>query len=235
MKTKTGIVMELTKSSACLLTNTGEFVKVRINTPSPSIGSIYSGKVINSFLLPKKALIAASLTIFILLNSMIYAYSKPTTSVLVDMDASFSLKLNHWNKIIKISPLNQAGEELLSSVTIKNKELSEGLNLLFTENYYEDNEYLNEDNYEIIVYISDNKRINISNFETNVKEKNMILSVNYESNEKINNEIKHQIMNKERNHNNQNNSQNNSYDNRKSPTNESNGKSNGNKKRKGSE
>lgn len=235
METKTGIVMKLNKYSACLLTNTGEFVKVRINTPSPTIGSIYSAKVINSFPLPKKALIAASLTIFILLNSMIYAYSKPVTSVLVDMNASFSLKLNHWNKIIKISPLNQAGEELLSSVTLKNKELSEGLNLLFTKSYYADNESLNEDNCEIIIYISDNKTINISNFETSVREKNMTLSVNYESSEKINNEIKHHIMNKERNQNNENNSQNNSYDNRKTPSNESDGKNNGHKKGKGSE
>lgn len=235
MKTKTGIVMELNKSSACLLTNTGEFVKVRINTPLPSIGSIYSGKVINSLPLTKKALIAASLTIFILFNSMIYAYSKPVTSVVVDMNASFSIKLNHWNKIIKISPLNQAGEELLSSVAIKNKELSEGLNLLFTKSYYKDNNHLNEDNCEIIIYISDNKTINISNFETSVKEKNMTLSVNYESSEKINNEIKHQIMNKKRNQNNQNNSENNSYNNGKTPSNNSNGNDNGTKKRKGSE
>lgn len=235
MKTKTGIVMELNKSSACLLTNTGEFVKVRINTPSPSIGTIYSGKVINSFFLPKKALIAASLTIFILLNSMIYAYSKPTTSVLVDMDASFSLKLNHWNKIIKISPLNQAGEELLSSVAIKNKELSEGLNLLFIKSYDENNDYLMDDNCEIIIYISDNKTINISNFETSIKERNMSLSVNYENSEKMNNEIKHQMMNKERNQYNQDNPQNDSYDNRIPPSNKSNKNNKGTKKRKGLE
>lgn len=143
--TRTGIVMKLGKNYACIMTDNGEFLKVRIKEHTPKIGAIYTGKVIcrSSFL--RYASVAACAAIIALSLGFFKIYYTASASVVVTINPSVRLGTNRWGIIIKTEGLNEDGKKLLASVKIKNKQLNEGLNLLVKEAVKEN--YVTEDYY----------------------------------------------------------------------------------------
>ena len=173
---KTGLVLKVENNIATLVTNSGEFVEVLAEKNTPKIGETYSGaiKKENNFI-KYLAAVAAMLIIFIGGGGTAYAYYTPTATVLVSINPSIEIKINRFDKIIKVSPKNTDGETLLKSMELKNRNIDEAL-MLVVEQAKKDN-FINE-NYiaegkTISVKISakdSNKSINIDKFEKVVDE-----------------------------------------------------------------
>lgn len=182
MSKNTGIVMELGKSHAIIMTNHGEFLKVASGKNKPQIGEIFTGEAAKSTPFYKYALSAASLAFVLLFGSSAYAYYTPVASIQVDINPSIKLDINRFNRIIKTTPLNEDGERVLSEINIKNKPINAGLNLIVDEakkdNFINEN-YINQGK-AIKVAIENAKQdrdIDLSEFSTYVSKNNLKLTV----------------------------------------------------------
>ena len=173
---KTGLVLNIENNTATLVTSSGEFVKVIASKSKPKIGETYSGAVKkeNNYL-RYLATVAALLIIFIGGGGTAYAYYTPTATVLISINPSIELKINRFDKIIKVSPKNTDGETLLKSVKLKNKNIDEALTLV-VEQAKKDN-FINEDyiaqgkTISVKIYSNNsNKIINIDKFEKTIDE-----------------------------------------------------------------
>lgn len=154
MSKSTGIVMELNKKNAIIMTNCGEFLKVSSGKSAPKVGEIYTGEAVKSTPIYKYALTAASLVFILFFGSSAYAYYTPAASLKVDINPSLSLDINKWNRIIKYHALNSDGEKVLSGINLKYKPLNEGLDLIVDE--------AKKDNFINDNYIKSEKVINVS-------------------------------------------------------------------------
>jgi hypothetical protein len=182
MKNSTGVVMQLEKRHAFIMTNTGEFLKIKVGKQAPSIGEVYSGEIAKKVPIYRYASVAASLLFVLFFGGVSYAYYTPVTSVEVNINPSIELKLNRWERIIKSIPLNDDGVKVLNSLDIKNMPINEGLNLIVEEakkdNFINDN-YI-ESGKVITVSVKENKLdkdINLSNFEEHVKKDNLTVEI----------------------------------------------------------
>lgn len=182
MKSSTGIVMEIHKRQASIMTNNGQFLKVKLGKQIPSVGEIYTGEILVKTPYHKYAAAAASLVFILLSGTVSYAYYTPTASVVVNINPSIELKVNRWDRILKTIPLNDDGKVVLASIDIKNKSLTEGLDLIVDE-AKKDN-FINEDYIQsgktITVSVEkskSNKKPDISRFEEYAKKNNLKVNV----------------------------------------------------------
>lgn len=189
MKRSSGMVMQLKGQHAFIMTNTGEFLKLKLNKNSPKIGEIYTGEVVQDTPFYKYALTAATLAFLVLFGSTAYAYYTPVASVVVNINPSIKLDLNKWNKIIKSTALNDDGKKVLSELKVKNKSLDDGLNSI-VDQAKKDNfinvEYI-ESGKTITIDINSSKQIkdfNLSKFENNIKSGNINLKITTSENNK---------------------------------------------------
>ncbi|MDF2674588.1 MAG: hypothetical protein K0R09_2856 [Clostridiales bacterium] len=150
----TGIVMQTEKRYAFIMTNNGEFLKVKVTNPMPNLGEIYSGEVAKETPFYKYTAAAASLLFVLLSGTASYAYYTPTASVVVDINPSIEIQVNRWDRILTTTALNKDGEKVLASLNIKNKVLSDGLDLIVEE--------AKRDNFINDSYIQSGKAITVS-------------------------------------------------------------------------
>lgn len=171
MLDKTGIVMEIKNKKARILTPSGEFVEVKINGSTPTIGSVYTGTQIRKIPFYKYAAAAACLIISISTGGAAYAYYTPTASITLNTD--LELKLNRWNKIIKALPLNENGKELLSSMNLENRDVNDGLGLIMEKS--------EQNGLEISLDITskEDKLVDLSKFKDSSKKKKLDVKINY--------------------------------------------------------
>jgi len=185
--TKTGIVLQLEKNKAILMTATGEFVKVKITSKAPKAGETYTGKIYKKNNLMKYATAVACLLLIFLSGSGAYAYYSPVSTVQVSINPSMELKLNRFNRIIKYVPLNKDGEVLLSHLNIKNITIENGLYKIVEEakkeNFINDN-YIKAGKIISISITSGDKRksLKLSKFEKYMADNK--LNLNLKSNGK---------------------------------------------------
>jgi hypothetical protein len=178
----TGIVMQIEKRYAFIMTNSGEFLKIKIGKQLPNVGQVYTGQVAKETPFFKYASAAASLLLVLLSGTASYAYYTPTASVVVDINPSIELKVNRWDRILKTVPLNSDGEKVLSSLDIKNKALSDGLDMIVEEakkdNFINDS-YIKSGKI-ITVSVKDNKldkEPDLSGFEDHTKKSNLKVKI----------------------------------------------------------
>jgi len=184
MKTmnKTGLVMKIEKNNAFIMTSSGEFFKVKILSKSPEIGEEYTGKLKKERGFIKILITAACLLFMALSGGGVYDYYTPTSSVVININPSIKLEANRWVKIIKCSALNNDGETVLKSISIKNKSLNQGLNLIIQQSEKDDfiNEKYIKDAKVISVKLStkNNKNVDLSKFEEYVVKSNLMVEFN---------------------------------------------------------
>jgi len=198
MSSSTGIVMQLNKNHACVMTNSGEFLRLKISKTPPIVGDIYTGLVVKDIPFYKYAVTAATLAFLMLFSSTAYAYYTPVASVVVDINPSIKLDLNKWNRIIKTTPLNEDGKKVLSELKVQNKSLNDGLDSIVIQ-AKKDN-YINEDNNKngniVNIDIESSKSINdfnISKFEEKAKSDNIKLNITTTTNNKTNDKFDNTI------------------------------------------
>lgn len=124
--------MEVRGSSAIIMTETGEFARVRRGSASPICGEEYEGYEAKDVLVFRKAFIAAAAAVFIFILG-IMDYYNPVKAVEIDMNSKIMLKLNRWNRVITASAPDKAGETILSKTKIKNTTLDNAVDKLMLE------------------------------------------------------------------------------------------------------
>lgn len=182
MKSNTGIVMQLDKKHAFIMTETGEFLKVKLNRNIPKIGEIFTGEISSKYAFYKYAAAAASLIFVLLSGSGAYAYYSPAASILVNINPSVKLQVNRWDRVIKSIPLNEDGIILLKDLNLKNNSINSALDKIIDESK-KDN-FINKDYIEsgktITIAVEDNKLkkdFNLSQFEEHAKENKLNIKI----------------------------------------------------------
>lgn len=180
---RTGIVLQLEKNKAILMTSSGEFAKVKIPGKAPNIGETYTGKIYKENNLIKYATAIACLLFVFLTGGGAYAYYSPVTTVQVSINPSLELKLNRLNRIIKYSPLNKDGEVLLTHLNIKNSNIDDGLNQIVEEAKKE--KFINENYIKAEKFISvsiasgdKSKSLKLAKFEKYMTDNKLNLNLN---------------------------------------------------------
>jgi len=179
---KTGLVMKIEKNSVFIMTSSGEFFKVRTLSKSPKIGEEYTGILKKENGLIKILITAACLLFMALSGGGVYTYYTPTSSIIINMNPSIELQANRWIRIIKCSALNKDGETVLKAISIKNKPLNQGLNLIIEQSKKDDfiNEKYIEDGKVISIQLStkNNKSLDLSKFEEYAAKSKLSLKIN---------------------------------------------------------
>lgn len=195
---KTGIVINIEKRKACIMTEDGQFLNVVVTGKAPSIGEVYSAPTAVPAFSLKRAASAAALIFIILTGSLAYTYNAEAASIVFDGNPEIRLAVNRWNMIIKAEALNEDGKEVLSSINIKNKSLNAGLDTIVDEakkknliGQGNNDSSDKKDDINILVNNSKDKMIpDISEFKNHMKESNLNVVVGTEREKKSDNYYK---------------------------------------------
>ena len=161
---KKGIVMELKKDKAGILTSSGEFVYIKLSSNPTTLGQCIEGSLIennNKSIIKRLSLLVASL-LLIFLGSGVFIYNKPVSAVTISINPAVKLEVNRWNRIISIDFINEDGKKILSNLNLKNLDIEKALNIIVEEAKKEN--FINEDYIENSKVISIETEGNIKNF-----------------------------------------------------------------------
>ncbi len=149
-----------------MLTNTGEFVKVKKDKTAPSIGSIYQGKLITTSNWQKIITSAACLIFTLIISTEAYAYYIPTSIILLEGSLAAKIEINKWDRIISIEGTNKESEELLEVTSIKHTDIEDGLKKILQLNNKA------EENLEIIIELDKDQNSDIEKKVQNILNNN---------------------------------------------------------------
>lgn len=140
-----GVVVEKNKNGLILLTNEGQFIKIRKHVKPVEIGQeieVEDNTFYKTEVLKKIVSIAASL-LFLLGGLGVFSYNTVYGYVDIDINPSIELSYNLYKRVIKIESLNDDGKNLLEGVKgYKNKPVEDVINKVIDnaikENYISD-------------------------------------------------------------------------------------------------
>lgn len=122
------IVAEIDKRQMIVITDKGDFVKVK-RQMSAGIGDeieLKPQKIYPAY--RRLASIAACFLACIFLSTGVYAYCTPYSYVSVDINPSIALSLNRFERVIAVNPLNEDAVNLIKGVkSLKNQDIDEAL------------------------------------------------------------------------------------------------------------
>lgn len=178
---KSGIVLQTHNNTAAIMTEDGQFIRVKIKDTVPQKGEIYSGEIYKKNPAYKHSLVAAIISFLIIFSGGMYTYYAPAAELTISINPSVQITLNRWNRIIDFTPLNDDGEKILLSLKLTNKTLDEGL-ILIVDQAKADN-YINEEyiksNKAISIHITEDKKgnINLTKFEELIETQHLNMEV----------------------------------------------------------
>ncbi|MHC1683804.1 MAG: hypothetical protein AB6733_12770 [Clostridiaceae bacterium] len=186
MDLKRGIVLEVKKKVAYLLTSSGEVVLVKIYDLPPEVGDLYESTEVQPSILykihinPKIVSLCVVLVLIITLSIGSILYYIPVTTVSINEYSSMIIKTNRFNKVISTIPKNSLAENILDSADVKGKDLSTALEDIYTTSV--NLEILDEDfkTYKKIysVKITSNKKdLNLQHYIETLKASPYIIQV----------------------------------------------------------
>ena len=122
-----GIVMEINKNSAIIMTHDGKFINIKKPPFEISLGDEITSKPVNTMSFMKCTAMAAAIMILIL--PFIYFKQAMATVAYVDVDInpSFELGINRYNKVSSITPLNSDGSKLIKDVSLDGLHINDAL------------------------------------------------------------------------------------------------------------
>lgn len=122
------IVAEIDKKQMIVITDKGDFIKVR-RQMSVGIGDEIELKPQKLNLTYRRlASIAACFLACIFLSTGVYAYYTPYSYVSVDINPSIALSLNRFERVISVDPLNEDAVSLIQDTkSLKNQDIDEAL------------------------------------------------------------------------------------------------------------
>jgi hypothetical protein len=122
------IVAEIDKKQMIVITNKGDFVKIK-RQMSAAIGDEIEFNARRSYLTYKRlASIAACFLACIFLSTGVYAYYTPYSYVSVDINPSIALSLNRFERVISVDPLSEdAAGFIKDTKDLKNQNIDNAL------------------------------------------------------------------------------------------------------------
>ncbi|WP_423200882.1 anti-sigma-I factor RsgI family protein [Clostridium carboxidivorans] len=178
------MVISVEKKFVSILTCDGEFLNVYVDNERniPNIGEEYEG------LLTKKGTIssnlfkyaAACLIFFMILSGgSAYAYYTPVSTIVVNINPSLEMKLNRWDRVIDVKPLNEDGVKLLKEINIKNDVVDKALMEILERS--EKDKFINEDytkeNKIVTLNIEGKKDVDLSGFKKEIDKEKLNLRI----------------------------------------------------------
>ena len=139
-----GVIMSVEGRKAVLLTQGGDFKQIRNKGYSVGdkvrVSANYAARV---------GTIAAALAVFVIGGGA--SYFIPASYVSVDINPSFLMTLNVYDKVIDVEPLNGEAENILRSADVKGKNINDTVETLIDES--ERIGYINKDGGDVIVSV----------------------------------------------------------------------------------
>lgn len=139
-----GIVMEIAASSAFLMTDDGEFVKVKKPSHSISLGDEITSTVImdrrKNNMLRYTAIAAAIIILLVPFAYFREAYAT-VAYVNVDINPSIELGINKYNSVNDAKALNSDGADLLKNISLKGMDIKNAINSVISK--AKDDGYMN--------------------------------------------------------------------------------------------
>lgn len=123
-----GIVVERNDDKCVLLLSDGTFRTVK-TTDEPQIGTVLYINAQHSaaFCLKKTASMVAAMLIVAFLGWGAYSWTIPVQYINIDINPSVELAVNRYDRIIRMTPLNDDGERLLASVHLQMQKVDKGV------------------------------------------------------------------------------------------------------------
>lgn len=139
-----GVIMSVEGSKAVLLTQGGDFKQIR------NKGYNIGDKVkVRANYAARIGSIAAALAVFAIGGGA--SYFIPASYVSVDINPSFLMTLNIYDKVINIEPLNGEAQTVLKHTDIKGKNINDTVDMLINESKQKG--YINDNGGEVIVSV----------------------------------------------------------------------------------
>jgi len=181
---KTGVVVESDKESTYIVTCDSEFYNlVTKDRKTPQIGEIYTGEIYTPGKYFYKLIFFAmgiSLITFMIFN--ILSNNTPVYSVVIDINSSIQFKVDKFNKILKVQPLNNRGADLVKDLELDDKTLDIALTMLLEK--AEKLKYLEEFHLKkdtsVGVYMTNHKNAlpSLTSFKNKAKQLKITVQIN---------------------------------------------------------
>ena len=139
-----GVIMSVEGNKAVLLTQGGDFKQIR--NKNYNIGD--KVKVRTNYA-ARIGSIAAALAVFAIGGGA--SYFIPASYVSVDINPSFLMTLNVYDKVINIEPLNDEAKTVLKHTDVKGMDISDTVEVIINESRQEG--YINDNGADVIVSV----------------------------------------------------------------------------------
>ena len=139
-----GVIMSVEGNKAVLLTQGGDFKQIR--NKNYNVGD--KVKVTTNYAV-RIGSIAAALAVFAI--GGVTSYFMPASYVSVDINPSFLMTLNVYDKVISIEPLNDEAKTVLKHTDVKGMDINETVEAIINESRQEG--YINDAGGEVIVSV----------------------------------------------------------------------------------
>jgi hypothetical protein len=187
---KVGKVINIDKDTVYVVTKKNEFVKLVRNEHTPIKGEIYAGEVYKPSNYALKIFILLMFFICLMASFQYTMYLKPKLTLVVKMNATVKLKINKYDRIIKVEGINTKGKQSVENLKIKNQSINDGLILLMNrciEEKFIDEKFI-KSNKRILVYITNNYNniiLDLSEFKKHAEKNKLKIIINNNGKGKI--------------------------------------------------
>ncbi|GIM28541.1 hypothetical protein CPJCM30710_12070 [Clostridium polyendosporum] len=135
-----GLALSNRKRSSIIITNLGDFIKIKNSNEDKVLGEELSGKEKKGLKHYKKQLVGATALIFMTLPALYYIYNMNYSTIIINSTSQIKVEVNVLNRINYIYSATTKGQLLVHSINVVHKDIDEGI-------------------YEIIKYANENKMI----------------------------------------------------------------------------
>lgn len=125
-----GLVMKSSKSTACIITSKGEFLKIKTSS-RVDVGEICEGQEKKSL---KNYRIHISILLFVLIligSGITIEYRSTQSIIVIETTSNIKIHVNKFNKVIYAYSPTDKGKELINSIDILNKDIDEAVAEIF--------------------------------------------------------------------------------------------------------
>lgn len=185
-----GAIAEISGSKAIMLTEDGEFITLRNKNYSVGQKVIVSKKTYSKF-----SALAACFILFVMIGGGVWGYYTPVSYLDIDINPSFRLELNVFDRVINVEPLNKDARNFLEVSERLPQNMEECINEIIVK--VKKDGYINEGNREIYIHSISSKKTfltQLNEYAKNIAEKeNVQIYANSEKRETLDIAREHKV------------------------------------------
>ena len=185
-----GAIAEISGSKAIMLTEDGEFITLRNKNYSVGQKVIVSKKTYSKF-----SALAACFILFVMIGGGVWGYYTPVSYLDIDINPSFRLELNAFDRVINVEPLNKDARNFLEVSERLPQNMEECINEIIVK--AKKDGYINEGNREIYIHSISSKKTfltQLNEYAKNIAEKeNVQIYANSEKRETLDIAREHKV------------------------------------------